>query len=153
MPALLIVALLLLYSAGRQAKQAVNYFEYNPVRFRLGSLGIFSTNITYVFTIKNPTATSATVQTIYGKILAGGLQVGTFQVPQQFTIRPQGTEEISANVTLSNFDFLKAIASVLTSGKIPQVQFVGDVNTTLLGSLPFSYVALVQKDFSLRKKA
>lgn len=152
-PLVLVIGGLVAYSLINQGKAAYNQLQYGVDKFDKVQFGWLTSTIDFTFTITNNTNVSASINGVDGLILLNGKQLGTFVTRTAFTIQPGATTKVQARATVQNTSFLRDLVNVISTGKTPETTFDGGISTTLLGRVPFKYTALMQRDFSFKKKS
>ncbi len=127
MPLLLIAALgLLLY---KSAMKLTN-ISFAPVGFKLSSQ-ILQLKIT------NPSDTTATVNSVSGSIYAGLIKIGTYSIPNKFTIPAFNSIVLDVKLNLDPVEVINQVVTVIQNKKTPQISISGSIGTSL-GSINFN---------------
>jgi LEA14-like dessication related protein len=153
MPVILLLALgVIAYSVSNQAKAAINQIQYTPVKVKFVKAGLFSFTFDLYFEITNNTNTSINITGIDGLLKSGATQLGTFVINKPFTIAAGQPVTVVGRVTSSNTEAAKLIYQTLVNKRTPDILFDGAVSTTLLGRVPFKYMAVLGTDLKFKKK-
>lgn len=130
---LLIIGALLAVGLVKQGTTLVNALNFTPKRFSLNknSLGVFQTKATMILNISNNSNVKATIDSVVGNIITGGIIIGRYEILQPFTIPAKNNLDLTVSVYINNLDFVNNIVSIIKTGKTPVISLSGDIRTNL----------------------
>lgn len=130
---LLIIGALLAVGLVRQGTTLVNSLNFTPKRFSLNknSFGVFQTKATMILNISNNSNVKATIDSVVGNIITGGIIIGRYEILQPFTIPAKNNLDLTVSVYINNLDFVNNIVSIIKTGKTPVISLSGDIRTNL----------------------
>lgn len=130
---ILIIGALLAASLYKQGTTLVNALNFTPKRFSLNknSFGVLQTKATMILNISNNSNVKATIDSVVGNIITGGIIIGRYEILQPFTIPAKNNLDLTVSVYINNLDFVNNIVSIIKTGKTPVISLSGDIRTNL----------------------
>lgn len=126
----------LFYNAGTNLSDKI---AFEPVGFNLGQSLL-------TLRIKNPTDTSAKIQSVAGLILSNGKPIGTYNVVSPFDIPARSAVVIKIKLRLNAQSVVEQISNVLLSGKTPVISISGKIGT-MFGAVSFDNTLVESTNF------
>lgn len=126
----------LFYNAGTNLSDKITF---EPVGFNLSQAQL-------TLRLKNPTDTSAKIQSVSGLILSNGKSIGTYNVVSPFDIPARSAVVIKIKIKLNAQSVVEQISNVLLSGKTPVISINGKIGT-MFGSVSFDNTLVESANF------
>lgn len=129
------------YFLYNQTTTLVDSINFTPKSFKLNknSFGLFETTGVMSLNISNNSNVKANIDSIVGKILANGMELGRYEILTPFNIPAKNNVNLDVKVYLYNTDVFTLVKNFIGAGKTPKFSLTGNIRTAL-GNFNFENV-------------